>query len=189
MRSVSFSALGNDIGTDGVRRATGRAAFRATWRALAIVGALNAALLAPVGVVYAQRVSAASSPTSPARDSAQALAVFRENIDAIHKRDHPRYLRTYLQTPGLTRGGLRDLGRGWMDWSARTDSNPAWPDTLIANEMRVAPMSPGVVYGRYRYRGIVKGVASVGISERVFVKTATGWKISYTASFPDTLPP
>jgi len=144
-----------------------------------------AAFAAPVSPVHGQRVT----PTSAARDSAQALAVFRENIDAIHKRDHPRYLRTYLQTPGLTRGGLRELRRGWMEWSARTDSNPAWPDTLIANEMRVAPMSPGVVYGRYRYRGIVKGVASVGISERVFVKTAKGWKISYTASFPDTLPP
>ncbi len=167
----------NNIGTDGLRSAT--------WRMLAIGGACIAALVAPVGLLHAQRVS----PPSPARDSAEALAVFRDNIDAIHKRDHSRYLRTYLQTPGLTRGGLRELGRGWMDWSARTDNNPAWPDTLIANEMRVAPLAPGVVYGRYRYRGIVKGVASVGISERVFVKTPKGWKISYTASFPDTLPP
>ena len=124
-----------------------------------------------------------------ARDSAEALAVFRENIDAIHKRDHPRYLRTYLQAPGLTLGGLRGMQRGWMEWPARTDTAPAWPDTLIANEMRVAPMTPGVVYGMYRYRGIVKGKASVGISERVFVKTQRGWKISYSASFPDTLPP
>lgn len=124
-----------------------------------------------------------------ARDSAEALAVFRENIDAIHKRDHPRYLRTYLQSPGLTLGGLRGLQRGWMQWPARTDTAPAWPDTLIANEMRVAPMSAGVVYGMYRYRGIVNGKASVGISERVFVKTPRGWKIGYSASFPDTLPP
>jgi hypothetical protein len=130
-----------------------------------------------------------SAHASAASDSAAALAVFRENIDAIHKRDHPRYLRTYLQTPGLTLGGLRGVQRGWMDWPARTDSNPTWPDTLIANELRVAPMAPGVVYGAYRYRGIVQGKASVGISERVFVKTPRGWKISYTASFPDTLPP
>ena len=41
----------------------------------------------------------------------------------------------------------------------------------------------------YRYRGVVKGKASVGISERVFVQTPAGWQISYTASFPDTLPP
>jgi hypothetical protein len=123
------------------------------------------------------------------RDSAAALAVFRENIDAIHKRDHSRYLRTYLQSDGLTRGGLRGIERTWTGWSARTDSAPSWPDTLIANDLRVAPLAPGVVYGVYRYRGIVGGKASIGISERVFVRTRQGWKISYTASYPDTLPP
>lgn len=138
--------------------------------------------------IRAQRFGAVAHG-SASSDSAAALAVFRENIDAIHKRDHPRYLRTYLQTPGLTLGGLRGMNRTWMAWPARTDSAPAWPDTLIVNEMRVAPLAPGVVYGMYRYRGVVNGKASVGISERVFVKTRGGWKISYTASFPDTLPP
>ncbi|MCU0627177.1 MAG: hypothetical protein MUF21_11935 [Gemmatimonadaceae bacterium] len=124
-----------------------------------------------------------------ARDSAAALALFRENIDAIHTRDHPRYLRTYLQTPGLTIGGLRGLTRGWAAWPARTDGAPQWPDTLIATELRVAPVAPGVVYGVYRYRGVVKGRASVGISERLFVRTPQGWRIGYSASYPDTLPP
>lgn len=145
-------------------------------------------LLALLGCLSAPR--AAAQYPGAARDSAAALAVFRENIDAIHKRDHARYLRTYLQTAGLTLGGLRGVStRGWMQWPARTDSNPSWPDTLIANEMRVAPVSPGVVYGMYRYRGIVKGQASVGISERLFVKTPRGWRIGYSASFPDTLTP
>ncbi|MBC7844231.1 MAG: hypothetical protein H7099_18110 [Gemmatimonadaceae bacterium] len=152
---------------------------------------LTSALLMAVGLLLAVAPAAAqrAAHESAARDSAAALAVFRDNIDAIHKRDHARYLLTYLQTPGLTRGGLRGLTRGWMEWPARTDSNPAWPDTLIVNEMRVAPMAPGVVYGMYRYRGIVQGKAAIGISERVFVKTPRGWKISYTASFPDSLPP
>lgn len=131
----------------------------------------------------------AGAQTSLAADSAAALAVFRENIDAIHKRDHARYLATYLHTPELTRGGLRGLDRGWLGWSARTDTVPAWPDTLIATEMRVAPLGPGVVYGVYRYRGINGGVASVGVSERVFVKALEGWRIAFTASYPDTLPP
>ena len=69
--------------------------------------------------------------SSSARDSAAALAVFRENIDAIHTRDHPRYLRTYVHTPGLTLGGLRGMNRTWMSWSARTDTAPARPDTFI----------------------------------------------------------
>jgi len=150
-------------------------------------GAACAALALVVSAqpTHAQRTAHASA----ARDSAAALALFRENIDAIHTRDHPRYLRTYLQSPGLTLGGLRGMQRGWMNWPARTDSNPAWPDTLIVKEMRVAPLVPGVVYGMYRYRGINGGVPAVGISERVFVKTSAGWKISYSASFPDSLPP
>jgi hypothetical protein len=158
--------------------------MRLTLAGATILGSL-ACLATPV---RAQRPAAAAHP-SAASDSAAALAVFRENIDAIHTRNHPRYLATYLQTPGLTLGGLRGMNRTWMAWPARTDSAPAWPDTLIVNEMRVAPLAPGVVYGMYRYRGVVKGKASVGISERVFVKTPGGWKISYTASFPDTLPP
>jgi hypothetical protein len=149
----------------------------------------GAALLLSAVSGHAGAQSPVRAHPGSARDSAAALAVFRENIDAIHKRDHPRYLRTYLQTPGLTLGGLRGVQRGWNEWPARTDSNPSWPDTLIATDMRVAPLAPGVVYGLYRYRGIVKGKVSVGISERVFVKTARGWKISYSASFPDTLPP
>ncbi|MBM4188870.1 MAG: hypothetical protein FJ206_16315 [Gemmatimonadetes bacterium] len=122
-------------------------------------------------------------------DSAEALALFRENIDAIHKRNHARYLATYLQTDQLTRGGLRGIERGWLGWSARRDTAPAWPDTLIATEFTVAPLGPGVVYGMYRYRGVNRGVASVGISERIFIRTPRGWRIAYTASFPDTLPP
>ncbi len=137
----------------------------------------------------ATSLEAQGSRAVAARDSAAALSLFRENIDAIHKRDHPRYLRTYLQSPGLTLGGLRGISRGWQDWPARTDSNPAWPDTLIVREMRVAPLVPGVVYGMYRYRGVNQGKVSVGISERIFVKTSGGWRISYSASFPDTLPP
>ena len=152
---------------------------------LTLVPTLAAAVLLAGAPAHAQGAPGAGA----ARDSAAALAVFRENIDAIHKRDHPRYLRTYLQTSGLTLGGLRGMQRGWMDWPARTDRNPSWPDTLIVQEMRVAPIRPGVVYGMYRYRGINQGVASVGISERVFVQTPQGWKIGYTASFPDTLPP
>lgn len=144
-------------------------------------------------IVFATSARPAQAQRTPhasaARDSAAALALFRENIDAIHNRDHPRYLRTYLQSPGLTLGGLRGMQRGWMNWPARTDSNPSWPDTLIVKEMHVAPLAPGVVYGMYRYRGVNGGVPAVGISERVFVKTAKGWKISYSASFPDSLPP
>ena len=123
-----------------------------------------------------------------AADSADALAVFRENIDAIHARDRPRYLATYLQTDRLTRHGLRDVETGWHGWSARTQVG-GWPDMLIVREMTVRPIAPGVVYGWYRYIGVNGGKASTGISMRTFVRTPTGMRIAVTASWPDTLPP
>ncbi len=131
-----------------------------------------------------------ASPTfrsASARDSAEALAVFRDNIDAIHKRDRDRYLATYAQVPTLTRIGLREVETGWEGWSARTTTT--WPDTLIANDLRVWPLSRGLAYGRYRYIGVNRGVASTGISERLFVRTRGGWRIIVTGSYPDTLPP
>ena len=167
-----------------------RGADMETKKAMArkLAGITSQVALVLLGLLAGPPAATGQESLSPAADSVAALAVFRENIDAIHKRDHPRYLRTYLQSPSLTRGGLRGLERGWMNWSARLDTAPAWPDTLIATDLRVAPLGPGVVYGVYRYRGINKGVASVGVSERVFVKTPDGWRIAFTASYPDTLP-
>ncbi|MCU0634588.1 MAG: hypothetical protein MUE41_06925 [Gemmatimonadaceae bacterium] len=121
-----------------------------------------------------------------ARDSADALATFRENLDAIHKRSKPRYLATYVHSPQLARHGLRGLETGYDGWSAITDNS--WPDTLMVREMRVTPVAPGVVYGFYRYVGVNKGVASTGVSTRLFVRTPAGMRITVTASWPDTLP-
>lgn len=123
-----------------------------------------------------------------ARDSADAMAVFRENLDAIHKRDRPRYLATYLQTDRLTRHGLRGPELGWEGWSARTQVG-GWPDTLMVRELTVRPIAPGTVYGWYRYVGVNQGKASTGISMRMFVRTPQGMRIAVTASWPDTLPP
>ncbi len=129
----------------------------------------------------------AQARVSLSADSSDALSVFRDNIDAIHKHDRPRYLATYLQTDRLTRHGLRDVEMGWEGWSARTQVG-GWPDTLIVHEMTVRPIAPGVVYGWYRYIGVNAGKASTGISMRTFVRTPQGMRIAVTASWPDTLP-
>lgn len=129
----------------------------------------------------------AQTRVSLAADSSDAIAVFRDNIDAIHKRDRPRYLATYLQTDRLTRHGLRDIEMGWDGWSARTQVG-GWPDTLIVRELTVRPIAPGVVYGWYRYIGVNAGKASTGISMRTFLRTPSGMRIAVTASWPDTLP-
>lgn len=114
-------------------------------------------------------------------DSVAALRLFEENINAIHKRDRPRYLATYLQEPTLARNGPDGLQLGFADWSARRDTT--WPDTLRASNLRVVPLRPGVVYGTYCYTVTQKGSTTSGVSERVFLKTEAGWRIAVTTAF------
>lgn len=122
-----------------------------------------------------------TAETSNASDSVAALRLFEENIDAIHKRDRARYLATYLQAPTLARNGPAGLELGYADWSARRDTT--WPDTLRASNLRVVPLRPGVVYGTYCYSVTQKDTTTSGVSERVFVRTAEGWRIAVTTAF------
>jgi hypothetical protein len=137
-------------------------------------------LIAAVGCAPVQAGSGSVAP-SAASDTVEARRLFEENIDAIHKRDRPRYLATYLHTSTLARNGPTGLQLGYEDWSARRDST--WPDTLIAQNLRVLPLAPGVVYGTYCYTVTQKDTTSSGVSERIFVKTAQGWRIAVTTAF------
>lgn len=130
--------------------------------------------------------SRADGLSGAARDSAEALAAFRDNIDAIHKRDRPRYLASYVHTSRLARNGAAGLDRGWEGWAARSDST--WPDTLIARDVRVVPVAPGVVYGSYRYQVTESGATTAGISERVLVRTGDRWRIAVSTAFPVSAP-
>jgi hypothetical protein len=118
-------------------------------------------------------------------DTIEARRLFEENIDAIHKRDRARYLATYIHSPTLARNGPGGLQLGYEDWSATRDTT--WPDTLVAEKMRVLPVARGVVYGTYCYRVTQNRVTTSGVSERLFIKTLTGWKIAVTTAFG--LPP
>ena len=111
----------------------------------------------------------------------EARRLFEENIDAIHKRDRTRYLATYLHSSTLGRNGPAGLELGYDTWSARRDST--WPDTLIARNLKVLPIVSGVVYGSYCYTVTQKDTTSSGVSERIFVKTADGWRIAVTTAF------
>ena len=122
-----------------------------------------------------------SASMSYPSDTIEARRLFEENIDAIHKRDRARYLATYLHTESLGRNGPGGLELGYENWSARRDST--WPDTLIATNLRVLAISPGVVYGSYCYAVTQKDSTSSGVSERVFVKTPDGWRIAVTTAF------
>jgi hypothetical protein len=146
----------------------------------AIVGFVAAAACAPAQPAAGVRDIAATT-----RDTLEARALFEENIDAIHKRDRARYLATYLQTSTLARNGPAGLELGFENWSARQSSE--WPDTLVAKNLRVVPIAPGVVYGTYCYSVTQNDTTTSGVSERVFVRTPEGWRIAVTTAFG--LPP
>lgn len=139
---------------------------------MALVAAAGCAANPPV---------AGNSAVAASSDTAEARRVFIENIDAIHKRDRAGYLATYLHTDALARNGPGGLELGYESWSARRDST--WPDTLIARNLRVHSVAPGVVYGTYCYTVTQKDTTSNGVSERIFVKTDAGWKIAVTTAF------
>jgi imidazolonepropionase-like amidohydrolase len=115
-------------------------------------------------------------------DTTAARRVFEGNIDAIHKHDRDRYLSYYIETETLARNGTGGLEQGYKDWAARRDTT--WPDTLVARDLRLVPIAPGIVYGTYHYRQFVhNGPVIEGISERVFVKTPKGWRIAVSTAF------
>ena len=116
-----------------------------------------------------------------AQDTAQARRVFEANIDAIHKRDRPRYLSYYLDAPTFARNGPGGLQLGYAPMAAARDTS--WPDSLIATDLQLVPVRPGVVYGSYRYRVTQHGSTSFGTSERLFVRTPAGWKIAVSTAF------
>lgn len=146
-------------------------------RALLLRAAASAALLLAAAPASAQEYP----PAQRAADSTAALAVFRANLGAIHQRDRAAYLSTYLQSPRLARTGPGGIAWGY-EGLASGDPD-AWPDTLVATHVQVVPLSPGVVYGVYRYR-VVDGGSQRGVSERVLVRQPDGaWKIAVSTAF------
>jgi len=105
-------------------------------RVIALVSAIGCSQVLP---------NTNAATVSSASDTIEVRRLFEENIDAIHKRDRARYLATYLHSGTLARNGPTGLQLGYENWSARRDST--WPDTLIATNLRVQPIAPGVVYG------------------------------------------
>ncbi len=123
----------------------------------------------------------AQRPLAARPDTAEARAVFEANIDAIHRRDRARYLSYYLDSPLFARNGPGGLDLGYAPMAAQRDTT--WPDSLIATDLRLIPIRPGVVYGQYRYRVTQRGETSNGTSERIFVRTARGWRIAVSTAF------
>ena len=132
-----------------------------------------------------------ASHAAPAlSDTAAAREVFEANLQAIRDRNGKAYLACYLDTTNLPRTGPDgfELGRAGL----AADLGRAWPDHIDAADLRLVSLRPGLVYGTYRYRVRYGGQEVAGLSERLFVKTASGWKITATTAFqepPGTPPP
>jgi imidazolonepropionase-like amidohydrolase len=134
------------------------------------------------GILLALALAAVGSPLAAQTDTADARRVFEANIAAIHKRDRAAYLALYLDAPTFARNGPAGLQLGYAPMASARDTT--WPDSLIATDLRLVPVRPGVVYGQYRYRVTQRGVTTTGTSERVFVRTPRGWRIAVSTAFP-----
>jgi imidazolonepropionase-like amidohydrolase len=139
-------------------------------------------------ILCAALVSA--SLAASASDVDEARALFEKNIAAIQTRDRAAYLACYLDSTQLVRATPEGPVLGYEDFAKQAGAT--WPDTLAADDLRLTPISPGIVYGTYRYRVRYGAEEHSGLSERLFVKTPKGWKITVTSAFdtpPGTPPP
>lgn len=128
-----------------------------------------------------KRTHAAAGPT----DIAAARTLFELNLQAIRDRDGKAYLACYLDSTNLPRTGPDgfELGRAGL----AAGIGKAWPDHIDATDLHLVTLRPGLVYGTYRYRVRYGAQEVAGLSERLFVKTAAGWKITATTAFQEPL--
>jgi imidazolonepropionase-like amidohydrolase len=120
-----------------------------------------------------------------ADDLASARALFEKNLQSIRDKDRDAYLSCYLESDRLVRtgpGGFQ-LGYSGPEGLAAT-AGEAWPDYIAAEDLRLTPVRPGLVYGTYRYRVRYGKDEVAGISERLFLETPQGWKIAVSTAFP-----
>jgi imidazolonepropionase-like amidohydrolase len=135
-------------------------------------------------------VSPLAASPSVEEDLAAALTLFEANLDAIRHRDREAYLACYLESDLLIRSGPTGFELGFEGLAAA--SGNGWPDLFEAQDLRLTPVQPGLVYGSYRYRVRYGDREVAGLSERLFLETEEGWRIAVTTAFaapPGTPPP
>ncbi|HWN44105.1 MAG TPA: hypothetical protein VNW71_17915, partial [Thermoanaerobaculia bacterium] len=122
---------------------------------------------------------------SPEKDLASARSLFEKNLQSIRDKDREAYLSCYLESDRLVRTGPDgfQLGYSGPEGLAAT-AGEAWPDHIAADDLRLTPVRPGLVYGTYRYRVRYGKDEVAGISERLFLDTPQGWKIAVSTAFP-----
>ena len=133
-------------------------------------------------VLLAVVARGAVAQPAPSADLEAARALFRRNLDAIRRHDRPAYLECYWRSDRMARTGPTGFIASYDSLVGSVADNQ-WPEVFEASDLRVTPLQDGVVYGTYRYRVRFSGEESSGISERLFVRTADGWRIAVTTAF------
>lgn len=119
---------------------------------------------------------------SPEQELASARSLFEKNLQSIRDKDREAYLSCYLESGGLVRTGPGGFQLGYEGLAAT--AGEGWPDHIAADDLRLTPVRPGLVYGTYRYRVRYGKDEVAGISERLFLETPQGWKIAVSTAFP-----
>lgn len=150
-----------------------------------------AALAVALALGLAPAPTQGAAPASDRQaELAAARALFERNLDAIRKRDTAAYLACYRQSEHLARTGPGGVALGYDGLAA--SAGQSWPDHFDAQDLKLVPIAPGVVYGTYRYRVTYGADEQTGLSERWFLNTPEGWKIAVSTAFqapPGTPPP
>lgn len=132
----------------------------------------------------------AETAANSSADLQAARTVFEANLEAIRNRDKDAYLACYLPEESFARTGPDGMTVGFSEFAKSVGTG--WPDRIEAEDIRLTPVRPGLVYGTYRYRVRYGAEEQSGLSERFFLKTPAGWKIAVSTAFqalPGVPPP
>jgi imidazolonepropionase-like amidohydrolase len=162
----------------------------ARWPASLATVALLVSVAFPSPVLPARAAAPATAAAGEPQDLDAARRLFEANLEAIRRRDRDAYLACYLKATTLARTGAEGMALGFEEFEKQAGEE--WPDLFEAQDLRVVPIRPGLVYGTYRYRVRYGAREQTGLSERFFLLTGEGWKIAVTSAFeapPGTPPP
>jgi ketosteroid isomerase-like protein len=118
------------------------------------------------------------------RELGEVREAFAANLAAIRERDLDAYLEGYLDSPEFVYLGPEGVAKGFATFAAARRARLDFPDSLEAGAPELTWVAPGVVHAAYPFAARQGTVTGTGWSERVFVRTADGWKIAVTTVIP-----
>lgn len=118
------------------------------------------------------------------REVGEVRAAFEANLAAIRNRDVEAYLIGYLDSPDFVYLGPAGVAKGFAPFAAARRAQVDFPDSLVAGTPELTWVAPGVVHVAYGFAARQGTVTGRGWSERVFVRTAGGWRIAVTSVIP-----